>query len=229
MLNCLTKSDNDDDDILHPKIKCALRNASIDQAQFIAALSEQQLGKPYIWVQNLCGLSYQASEQAGYEQIQAVSKIIDRMRSRLKSRYCLHRQLTALKNKTYNNLLTANSSDTQTKITCVLAQWSPITYAEVAGRTTIIQRFVDEGLITKKHLFYHAIIICDGAKMDCFVNVSPDFPNECPIWSISLNLRGDLNASNSADMRVSFHIFEQFKACGADAFDQSINIPNSTY
>lgn len=195
VLNCLTKTDSDDDDIRHPKIKCALRNACIDQEQFIAALSEHQLGKPYIWAQNLCGLGYQASDQ-----IQAVSKIIDRMRFRLKSRYYLHRQITALKNKTYNNLLS-------TKVTCVLAQWSPITYAEVEGRTTIIQRFVDEGLITSKHLFYHAIIICDGAKMDCFINVSPDFPAECPIWSISLNLRGELNASNSADIRVSFYIF----------------------
>lgn len=208
MLNCLTKADNDDDNILHPKLKCALRAASIDQEQFTAALSEHQLGKPYIWAQNLCGLDYQPSEQAGYDQIEAVSKIIDRMRSRLKSRYSLHRQINALKNKTYNNLLTQNSLDTKTKITCVLAQWSPVTYAEVAGRASNIQRFVDEGLITNKHLFYHAIIICDGAKMDCFINVSPDFPIECPIWSISLNLRGDLNASNSADMRVSFYAIE---------------------
>lgn len=204
ILNCLVNDDTEIEDITHPKIKYTLREKSIDRGQFAAALQEHQLGKPYTWAQNLCGLNYQAIDQSYDIAQDVVPMVIDRMRIRLKARYQLYSQIASLENKTFNNLLAPRSLNAQLKITCVLAQWSTITLGEVLEKTSIINRFIDEDLITENHLMYHAIIIRGQAKMDCFVNVSPDFPAECPIWAISLHFHGDSNATNSSDIRVRF-------------------------
>lgn len=203
ILNCLLNN-NEEEDTFHPKTKYVLRDFSVDRSQFLMGLGEHQLGKAYVWAQNLCGLNYQSVEQVSHEKIQdTVPIVVNRMRTRLRSRFQLYCQIVAMENKTFNALLPANSLNHKLKIACILAQWSPITFSEVQEKTSVINRFVDEGLITENHLLYHAVIIRGQAKMDCFVNVSPNFSADCPIWAISLNFHGNLNAVNSSDIRVS--------------------------
>lgn len=199
-MNCLVNDENED--ILHPKIKYRLQEVSVDRNQFAAALQEHQLGKPYTWAQNLSGLNWQALDQSYDKTQDFVPIVINQMRTRLKSRYQLYRQIAALENKSHTSLIPANSLTAQLKIACVLAQWSAIPLKEVLDKTSTINRFTEENLITKNHLMYHAILIRGQAKMDCFVSVSPDFPAECPIWAISLNFHGEWNAINSSDIRV---------------------------
>lgn len=167
-------------------------------------LGEHQLGKPYTWAQNMCGLNFITSTKSltslsnNVLTQEMVPSIVDRMHTRLKARYQLYRQVLALEQQIGNGSKSTGSP------TCILAQWSPITYVEYAERTMVTSRFIDENLVTSNHLLYHAVLIRGSAKMECFVSVSPNFPSECPIWAIALNINGQkLNPSNSNDIKVS--------------------------
>lgn len=126
--------------------------------------------------------------------------IIDKMHIRLKSRHQLYRQVLALEQQFYGSGSKNVGSNSPSSI---LAQWSPITFAEYSERTNVTGRFIDEHLVTSNHLLYHAVLIRGSAKMECFVSVSPNFPAECPIWAITLNLNGSrLHPSNINDIKV---------------------------
>lgn len=178
-------------------------------------LGENQLGKPYTWAQNMCGLNFITSTKASpstsvsndIRTQEIIPSIVDKMYNRLKARHQLYRQVLALEQQIYGNRA-AVKSQTGASTTCILAQWSPITFAEYTERLMITGRFIDENLVTANHLLYHAVLIRGSAKMECFVSVSPNFPIECPIWAIMLNLNGNrLHASNSNDIKVSSHFF----------------------
>lgn len=180
---------------------------SLDTLTFFTKLGEYQLGKPFTWAQNICGLNFIISSKSmknlsNNESTQeTVPAIVDKMHARLKARYQLYRQLLVLEKKFYGNgSKSSSSSNTQS---CILAQWSPITFAEYEERTITTGRFIDENLVTTNHLLYHTVLIRGSAKMECFVSVSPNYPNECPIWAITLNLNGSrLHPSNSNDIKV---------------------------
>lgn len=132
-----------------------------------------------------------------------IPSIVDKMYSRLKARHQLYREVLALEQQIYGNGGAKNLASSQST-TCILAQWSPITFAEYMERILATGRFIDENLVTANHLLYHAVLIRGSAKMECFVSVSPNFPNECPIWAIILNFNGRLYPSNSNDIKVGW-------------------------
>lgn len=186
---------------------------SLDTQTFFTKLGEYQLGKPFTWAQNICGLNFIISSKSisnvsNDESTQeTVPAIVDKMHGRLKARYQLYRQVLVLEQQFYGNgSKISGSNSTQA---CILAQWSPITFVEYAERAITTGRFIDENLVTPNHLLYHTVLIRGSAKMECFVSVSPNFPIECPIWAITLNLNGSrLHPSNSNDIKV--HIFDFF-------------------
>lgn len=175
-------------------------------------LGENKLGKPFTWAQNMCGLNFITSTKSSGTSVsnniltqEMIPSIVDKMYNRLKARHQLYRQVLALEQQIYGNGAAKNLS-TNTSTSCILAQWSPITFAEYADRMMITGRFIDENLVTANHLLYHAVLIRGSAKMECFVSVSPNFPNECPIWAIMLNFNQlRLHPSNSNDIKVWFH------------------------
>lgn len=173
---------------------------SLDTATFFTKLGEHQLGIPYTWAQNVCGLNYISKTITNDLTQETIPTIIDKMHIRLKSRYQLYRQVLELEQQFYGNGSKATGTNSAT---CILAQWSPITYAEYVERTPVTTRYIDENLVTSNHLLYHAVLIRGSAKMECFVSVSPNFPAECPIWAITLNSNGSrLHPSNVNDIRV---------------------------
>lgn len=173
---------------------------SLDAATFFMKLGEQQLGKPFTWAQNMCGFNFISKTITNELTQETVPTIIDKMHIRLKSRFQLYRQVLELEQQFYGNASKATGSSSPT---CILAQWSPITYAEYVDRTPITSRFIDENLVTSNHLLYHAVLIRGSAKMECFVSVSPNFPAECPTWAITLSLNGSrLHPSNANDLKV---------------------------
>lgn len=173
-------------------------------------LGENQLGKPYTWAQNMCGLNFITCSKASASSVsnnaitqEMIPSIIGKMYTRLKARFQLYRQVFELEQQIYGNGGAKNSA-TNTATTCILAQWSPITFAEYMERVLVTGRFVDENMVTANHLLYHAVLIRGSAKMECFVSVSPNFPNECPIWAIILGFNGHrLHPLNSNDIKVN--------------------------
>lgn len=187
-----------------------LHHFSLDSAMFFMKLGEQQLGKPYTWAQNMCGLNFIMSSKAMSSSSnneltqETVPVIVDKMNVRLKARYQLYRQVLQLEQQFYGNSSKSSTGGAgASSPSCILAQWSPITFVEYAERAQATIRFIDENLVTTNHLLYHAVLIRGPAKMECFVSVSPNFPTECPIWAITLNLNGSrLHPSNSNDIKV---------------------------
>lgn len=172
-------------------------------------LGEHQLGKPYTWAQNMCGLNFITSTKSlttvtnNVNTQEMVPVIVDKMHSRLKARYQLYRQVLALEQQIYGN--GSKNAGPMSSPTCILAQWSPITYVEYAERSIVTARFIDENLVTSNHLLYHAVLIRGSAKMECFVSVSPNFPAECPIWAIILNFNGSkLYPVNNNEIKVCY-------------------------
>lgn len=184
-----------------------LHYLSLDSATFFMKLGEHKLGIPYTWAQNMCGLNFITSTKLlstvsnDVHTQEMVPVIVDKMHSRLKARYQLYHQVLALEQQIYGN--GTKGAPPMTSPTCILAQWSPITFIEYAERSTITNRFIDEHLVTSNHLLYHAVLIRGSAKMECFVSVSPNFPAECPIWAITLTSNGmKLHPLNSNDIKV---------------------------
>lgn len=172
-------------------------------------LNEKKLGKPFTWAQNLCGLNFLATDKlsktlSNTEEVQeVVPNIVAKINMRLRSRYQLYRQILALEKKNYNELIPKLSLYANIKPTCILAQWSPITFSEYMERLTITSRFVEENLVTENHLLYHAVIIRGSTRLECFISVSPNFPVSCPIWAICLNSNQmRFNALNNLDIKV---------------------------
>lgn len=85
-----------------------MKELAIDPANFISILNEKQLGKPYRWAQDLCGLEFLNTSTASTstdrnnlgvsnELVQlSVPKIVKQIRARWQARLALHNQISAL-------------------------------------------------------------------------------------------------------------------------------------
>lgn len=203
-----------------------MKQLSLDSSTFLTKLVEHQLGKPYGWAQNLCGLNFIACAQStigdtsiDYELTQqTVPNIVKKIRNRLQSRLSLYRQILDLEQKNFDNLLlgpgtSAADSLSTVRVLCTLVQWTSITWNEYAERNIVTAKFIEERVVTPDHLLYSAIIIRGSAKLECLINISPNFPNACPLWAIALSWNGIRNASNNSDIRV----------CPSNAVEKSID------
>lgn len=190
-----------------------MKQLSLDSSTFLSKLVEHQLGKPYGWAQNLCGLNFIACTQsltvAGTSidyalTQQTVPNIVKKIRSRLQSRLTLYHQILDLEQKNIDNLLATSTADSMSsvRVLCTLVQWTSITWNEYVERNNVTAKFVEERVVTPDHLLYSAIIIRGSAKLECLINISPNFPNACPLWAISLSWNGIRNASTNSDIRV---------------------------
>lgn len=239
ILNCLVSDQCGDDEMLHPKSVYTvsesirylerlaigklltfftipqIKQLALDSSTFLSKLVEHQLGKPYGWAQNLCGLNFTACSQStatdthiDYELTQqTVPNIVKRIRSRLQSRLSLYRQILDLEQKNIDNLLLSSATSTAdslstVRVLCTLVQWTSITWSEYVERNIVTAKFIEGGVVTADHLLYSAIIIRGSAKLECLINISPNFPNACPLWAISLSWNGIHNASTNSDIRV---------------------------
>lgn len=195
-----------------------LKQLSLDSSTFVSRLEEQQLGKPYKWAQNLCGLNFitcrpstNTTLNIDYELTQeSVPDIIKKIRNRLQSRLILYRQVHALEQKNIDDLMIWSDPLASARVSCTLVQWLPITWSEYTERSTITGKFIDANVVNTNHLIYSAIIIRGSAKLECLINISPDFPNKYPLWVISLSWNGLHNSSNNSDIRVSVYLIIDF-------------------
>lgn len=172
-------------------------------------LGEKKLGKPFTWVQKLCGLHYLTAGQSSAlntnseEPEEMVPEIITQMNNRLRYRYQLYRQILALEKKSFAEFLKKSSLYAKMKPNCILAQWSPITFIEYCEKINGINSLIEENLVTDTYLLYHAVIIRGAAKMECFISVSPNFPAQYPMWVVCLNSNGmRYDSTNNQDIKV---------------------------
>lgn len=181
-----------------------MKKISLDSLKFLSMLNEKHLGKPYKWAQNLCGLNFMACDQSSidHELIQlTVPNIIENIRNRLQSRIKLYKQILCLEQKNLNCLIPSDDPLSTARVSGTLVQWIPIQWSEYIESGQLVKKFIDEDIVTKSHLLYSAIVIRGSAKLECLVSISPNFPNESPLWAISLSWNGNRNPLNSSDIR----------------------------
>lgn len=175
----------------------------------MAKLNEKKLGKPFTWIQKLCGLNYLTAGQSSAlnanieEPHEVVPEMISQMNNRLRYRFQLYRQILALEKKSFTEFFPKSSLYAKMKPNCILAQWSPITFKEYCEKINGTNSFIEENLVTETHLLYHAVIIRGAAKTECFISVSPNFPAQYPMWVVCLNSNGmRFDSNNSQDIKV---------------------------
>lgn len=188
----------------NPRTKYQLEELQLNSVDFLSFLAQKQLGKPYIWAQKACGLDFINATQATSTRLceTTIPQIIKNIRGRLQARVKLYKQILALESGKIDG---PGKSDDKfpTKISGHLVQWSTISFEEyqMCGAAS---KFLDAVETESPDLHYRAIITRGSAKMECYIRVPVNYPEETPLWALSLNWNGKRDSVNNSSIKVSF-------------------------
>lgn len=192
----------------NPKTKYQLEAVALDPNDLIKLLDEKKLGKPYKWAQRLCGIKFneKLTPDQSYELCQdTVPELIKQIRSRLQARMKLYYQIQSLE-------VGKVAPSGAIKISSILQQFVSLSFAEYSS-VGYTHKFIDDGLVSANDLFYRAVLTRGSAKLEAYIAVPSDFPNEFPLFAISLDWNDNkLNSENNSNVRVSFLCFQE--GCG---------------
>lgn len=183
----------------NPKTKYQLEAVHLDPKDLIKLLDDKMLGKPYKWAQKLCGIEFneKITGEQSYELCQnTVPELIKQIRTRLQARMKLYYQIQSLEIGKISPLGSV-------KISSILQQFVTLSFNEYQS-VTYTKKFVDENLTTDNDLFYRAILTRGSAKLECYIAVPSNFPNDLPLFALSLDWNDNkFNSENNANIRVS--------------------------
>lgn len=200
ILNALSEGDSGLESC-NPKTHFQLRELSVDPTKFVSLLQAKDLGKPYKWAQQLCGLDFlSTSREVSLELTQsAVPQTIRQIRHRWQNRLEL---LNHIQKLTRSKVTTTSNTSAS-----ALIHWASISLEAYSGHVSA-QRIVQQQLVNPDDLLYN-IVVARGAsaRLDCAVRVSVQHPVEFPIWAITLHRKTDSwTAQTNATVRVSILI-----------------------
>lgn len=185
----------------NPKTKFQLECVSLNPKDLIKLLEEKKLGKPYQWAQRLCGLDFVKPNQNllnndAYDLCQdTIPKLMKQIRTRLQARMKLFNQIQSLE---------IGKINMDIKVSSILQQFVSLTYAEYRT-ASYSHKFIEKELVGPSDLFYRAIITRGSAKLECYISVASEFPNELPLFAICLHWNDNkLHSSNNGNIRVSW-------------------------
>lgn len=190
----------------NPRNKYQLENFDLKMDELEGLLAEKQLGRPYIWAQKACGLDFvnTASSSSGtshYLCETTVPQVVKQIRTRLQARVRLYKQIAALEQG--KTEAPSKHDDKILRISSNLVQWTSVSFEEFSNNPAAA-KFVDENEINSPDLFYRAIITRGSAKLECYIKVSVNYPEETPLWALSLNWNGKHDSTNDSSLKVSF-------------------------
>lgn len=185
----------------NPKTHFQLREIAVDPSAFAGLLLAKDLGKPYRWAQQLCGLDFVSTSAAAsgvsLELTQAaVPQIVRQIRNRWLNRLELLNHIQQLARSKVTT--TSNNSASG------LIHWAPITFAAYTSQASA-QRLVEQRVVTEDDLLYSCVVARGAdARLDCVVRISVQHPVELPLWAITLHRKADSwTAQTMATVRVS--------------------------
>lgn len=210
ILNALSPGDSGAESC-NPKTHFQLREIGVDPSTFATLLQAKDLGKPYQWAQQLCGMDFVSTSNnvvgVSLELTQsAVPQIVRQIRNRWQSRLEL---LNHIQKVTRSKVTTTSNNSGS-----ALIHWASQTYDSYSSQTTT-QRLVEQQMVNRDDLLY-SVIVARGAnaRLDCAVRVSVQHPVEFPIWSITLHRKADIwTAQTNATVRVSTFWLLVFLMC----------------
>lgn len=170
------------------------------------------VGKPYMWVQRICGLNFLAKElhevlpksSVSLSHMEATIKAI---RARILARLALQQQLTSLENLT----IPGNKNSLQmfpTKISTKLTSWQPVTLEEFQERPEL-KNLIEEGFIQESDMLFQAVFERSKVQLKVSVILSQGYPTTPPLFSIAVTcektvIRDSLTKAIEAEVNVFY-------------------------
>ncbi|KNC32125.1 THO complex subunit 5 [Lucilia cuprina] len=198
-----------------------LQNHNITLDEFYKKLAKNNLGKPYRWLQHLCGNTSFNSVKNDHNKILKLkdftSDCVKKLKSYWNSRLILITQIRSFMNKTLDEYI-----DTKlgcTKPNCALVQWSAISWEEYEGSETTLQ-LINQKLADETCSFFRAVIVLSSAKMECLISISNKYPLNIPLWTITVHWNGHHNALNNSSIKI----MEQYTNSLNDSKPPSLNL-----
>ncbi|XP_055855820.1 THO complex subunit 5 [Episyrphus balteatus] len=207
ILNYLFEADSGD---TNPSLKSKyqLHEMKTNEEDCLKCLEDNKHGKPYKWVQKLCGLDFfevdsiaelSPKPQTDADKEITVGEIIKKIKFQWSSRLNLYKQLFQLENKS-NNIFMKNSNFINVSLCSSITLWAPITWEDFMQKNS--QHMLSQKKFVKPgNLFYRAVITRGSMKLECFISISPNFPTKSPIWSFSVFTDTKTTASRSAAIK----------------------------
>uniref|UniRef100_A0A336KZH7 CSON013785 protein n=1 Tax=Culicoides sonorensis TaxID=179676 RepID=A0A336KZH7_CULSO len=184
----------------NPRTKYQLEELQLSPKDLITILSEKQLGLPYMWAQKSCGLDFVNASQSTSSNLceTTIPQIIKHIRGRLQARVKLYKQILALEANKIDN---PGKSELPVKISGHLVQWSAISFEEYQT-CAAVQKFIEtSSVIESPDFYYRAIITRGSAKMECYIQVPVNYPEETPMWALTLNWNGKHDSTNDSSIK----------------------------
>lgn len=176
----------------NPKTSYQLQNLQMNPSDLHKTLDEKKLGKPYMWAQRLCGISFTAklNIDESYKLCEeTVPQLIRQMRKRVSARMKLYRQIQSLE---IGKIVMSGN----VRISSILQQFVSLSFAEYSA-ISCTKKFIDEEIVGPNDLFYRAIVTRGSAKLECYIAV----PDDYPIFALELSYDNKHNADNSSHIR----------------------------
>ncbi|XP_065075856.1 THO complex subunit 5 homolog [Ochlerotatus camptorhynchus] len=187
----------------NPKTKFQIQEVSIGMEKFISMMKEKNLGKPYKWAQELCGIEFVDSGEkflaASDKWQKTIPTIIKAIRTRWEARLRLYQQVHELETGNVDTTINMEHNN-PIRISSTLVQWTALSDSEYVA-SNVTGKFIDHSDSTGNDLYFRAIITRGSAKLECYICVPCDFPETTSLWSLSLNWNGKHSASDNAAVR----------------------------
>ncbi|XP_065089420.1 THO complex subunit 5 homolog [Ochlerotatus camptorhynchus] len=187
----------------NPKTKFQIQEVSIGMEKFISMMKEKNLGKPYKWAQELCGIEFVDSGEkflaASDKWQKTIPTIIKAIRTRWEARLRLYQQVHELETGNVDTTINMEHNN-PIRISSTLVQWTALSDSEYVA-SNVTGKFIDHSDSTGNDLYFRAIITRGSAKLECYICVPCDFPESTSLWSLSLNWNGKHSASDNAAVR----------------------------
>uniref|UniRef100_A0A669F872 THO complex 5 n=1 Tax=Oreochromis niloticus TaxID=8128 RepID=A0A669F872_ORENI len=168
----------------------------------------EELGHPYMWVQNLGGLHFPISSNSlSASHMENTMKLL---RGRVQSRLALHRQFASLEHS-----IIPISSECQhlfpAKIISRLARWTTITYQEYL-ELPYTRHVTEAGLAKETDLYFMGVVERGTARLNAAVVLSPRYPEISPLFSLSLSWKGERSGRTDDNLRAMESEVNVFKS-----------------
>lgn len=180
----------------NPKTIYQLQNLQVSAGELSKILDEKKLGKPFKWAQRLCGINFSSklNVDESYKLCEeSVPKLIRQMRKRTNARMKLYHQIQSLE-------IGKISTSGNIRISSILQQFVSLSFAEYSS-ISCTKKFIDGEIVGNNDLFYRAIVTRGSAKLEVYIAVPADFPNDFPIFALELSYDNKYNAENSSHIR----------------------------
>uniref|UniRef100_A0A3Q2PBW8 THO complex 5 n=1 Tax=Fundulus heteroclitus TaxID=8078 RepID=A0A3Q2PBW8_FUNHE len=160
----------------------------------------EELGYPYMWVQSLGGLHFPGETSEVSLSASHMESTMKLLRGRVQSRLALHKQFASLEHS-----IIPISSECQhlfpAKIISRLARWTTISQQEYT-ELPYTHHVTEAGLATETDLYFMAVVERGTARLHAAVVLSPRYPEISPLFSLSLNWKGECSGRTDDNLRA---------------------------